>query len=419
MRWSSRRASPSIASVCAILTLAASTARADDPADAGVPDDAGEKKTWASCVERIPPGATRPRISEVFPSRGMSGYAATLEVTVTHGKGETVLPEGFKVQGESDAARALKEAGFVFPDPDGGVGPSITLEPSESGAITKLSIPFVALPKDPGRNAMLLPPVPIAIARANGEVLTVCTRVHPILIEDPIANELDPKVKPNPPARPQREDWELMRNVAKGAAIGVIVGGIAAFFFLRWLRRPRYVPPPPPRLPWVVALEELDELRRSSLLTEKRTAEYFDRVSDCVRKYLGARYGFDGLESTTDEMRALLKRVRPPVPELKKIVAFLADCDLVKFARVIPDEDDCTDARRKGEAIVRSTMPPGLKSSDEKSGAAKGGAAKAGAAKAGAAKGGAASSDEAAAAEVQAAPPRSNDDDDDDEEDAS
>ena len=36
----------------------------------------------------------------------------------------------------------------------------------------------------------------------------------------------------------------------------------------------------------------LDELRRSSLLTEKRTAEYFDRVSDSVRKYLGARYGF-------------------------------------------------------------------------------------------------------------------------------
>ncbi|MFO0757305.1 MAG: hypothetical protein U0359_12490 [Byssovorax sp.] len=185
----------------------AQLARAADPLDAGAPPqgDAGAEKTWASCVERVPPGATRPLLSEVFPARGMSGYAVTLEVTVTHGKGETVLPEGFKVQGESDAARALKEAGFVFPDPDGGVGPTITAQPSDSGAVTKLTIPFVALPKEPGRNALLLPPVPIAVSRANGEIVTLCTRIHPILIEDPIANELDPKVKPNPPPRPQRD----------------------------------------------------------------------------------------------------------------------------------------------------------------------------------------------------------------------
>ncbi len=349
--------------------LPGASARADDPADGGAPTDGGAK-SWASCVENVPPGATRPRLSEVFPSRGFSGYAARLEITVTHGKGETVLPQGFRVQGESDAARALKEAGFIFPDPDGGVGPTITLVPSDTGAVTKLVIPFVALPKDPGRNALLLPPIPITVSRANNDVVTVCTRVHPILIEDPIANELDPQVKPNPPARPQREDWELARRLTIGLGIGVVVGALAAFLLLRWLRRPRYVPPPPPRLPWVVALEELDDLRRSSLLTEKRTSEYFDRVSDCVRKYLGARYGFDGLESTTDEMRALLKRVRPPVPELKKIVAFLADCDLVKFARVIPDEDDCVDARRKGEHIVRNTIPLNVKAHDEKAGPA-------------------------------------------------
>ncbi|MEO7330578.1 MAG: hypothetical protein ABI193_18535 [Minicystis sp.] len=359
--------------VVLLASLPSAGARADDPADSGAPtvsnapSDAGAR-SWASCVENVPRGARRPLLSEVFPTRGFSGYAARLEITVTHGKGETVLPQGFRVAGESDAARALKEAGFVFPDPDGGVGPTITVVPSDAGAVTKLVIPFVALPKDPGRNALLLPPIPITISRANNDVVTVCTRVHPILIEDPIANELDPQVKPSPPARPQREDWELLRRLTLGVGIGVVVGAIVAFLLLRWMRRPRFVPPPPPRLPWVVALEELDDLRRSSLLTEKRTAEYFARVSDCVRKYLGARYGFDGLESTTDEIRAVLKRVRPPVPELKKIIAFLADCDLVKFARVIPDEDDCVDARRKGETIVRTTIPLNVRADDEEPG---------------------------------------------------
>ena len=35
-----------------------------------------------------------------------------------------------------------------------------------------VEIPFVPLPKDPGRHLMTLPPVPITVARANGQVMT-------------------------------------------------------------------------------------------------------------------------------------------------------------------------------------------------------------------------------------------------------
>ena len=41
-------------------------------------------------------------------------------------------------------------------------------------------------------------------------------------------------------------------------------------------------------------------------MAEGRFAEHFDRVSDIVRKYLGLRFGFDGLESTTREALAVL-----------------------------------------------------------------------------------------------------------------
>jgi hypothetical protein len=117
----------------------------------------------------------------------------------------------------------------------------------------------------------------------------------------------------------------------------------------------------PAKLPWIAALEQLEAIRRSGLLEEGKTDEFFDRVSDCVRSYLGARYGFDGLETTSDEMRALLKRVRPPVPVLPQIGEFLGDCDLVKFARVQPMEEDCLEALRRGEMIVRRTTPPAMR----------------------------------------------------------
>jgi hypothetical protein len=338
------------------------------------PSDGDAGKVWASCVEHVPKGATRPTIEEHFPDRGLSGYAASLEVTVKHGKGETVLPEGFRVQGSSDAAKALAAAGFVIPEGDAGSAPSISSGasgPTASGApkgapvdaagaasaATKVTIPFLILPKEPGRNAMVLPPIPIAVRRASGELVTVCTRAHRILVEDPIANEVDPKPRSNPPPRVQREPWVMAERVAMGAVGGALLTLFFAYLYLSYRRRPKPEPYVEPKLPWVLALEELAEIGASTLLADGRTDEYFDRVSNTVRKYLGGRYGFDGLESTTDELRALLKRVRPKVVELERIGAFLAECDLVKFARMVPTENDCLAALARGEELVHKTMP--------------------------------------------------------------
>jgi len=328
-------------------------AAAQDPPDAGPP-----QQVWASCVERVPEGASRPKVTEAFPERGTSGWAAPLEITVVHGKGETVMPGGFQASRGSDAYKALEDAGFVLPDPDGGAGPLAVTETNEAASTTKVTLSFVPLPKNPGRTVMMLPPVPITVARASGELVTICTAPHPILVEDPIVNELDPKVRPNPDGRPQREEWVLAKQVAIGALIGGILTAIAAWLFVRWSRRPKPVPYVPPKLPWVEALEELEAIRKSNLIAEGKTDEYFDRVSDCVRKYLGARYGFDGLESTTYEMEKTLARVRPAVRGLDTISRFLEECDLVKFARVVPTENDCLASLERGVTIVRNTTPP-------------------------------------------------------------
>ena len=335
---------------------------ATPPASASAPAPAGsapEEPSWASCVEHVPPGAARPVLRDQFPPRAVSGYAAPLEVTVEHGKGETVLPQGFQVQSSGDAARLLLEAGFLLPDPDGGAGPTLATTPNANGAMTKIAIPLLVLPKTPGRNRMLLPPLPIAIARASGELLTLCTQPHGVVVEDPTASTPDAKPRPNPPPRHQLEEWTLAKQLAIGAAIGAAVATILALIIARWMRRPRPAPPPPPpRPPWDVAFEELFAVRYAGLAREARYAEHYDRISDAVRKYLGGRYGFDGLETTTREMTSLLKRIEPPVVELPTILAFLDECDLVKFARFTPSDEDCTRVLDQAEYIVRVTIPP-------------------------------------------------------------
>ncbi len=137
------------------------------------------------------------------------------------------------------------------------------------------------------------------------------------------------------------------------------VGALLAWLVARWIRRPRPVPPPPPpRPPWEVAFEKLDEVRHAGLLATQRFSEYYDRVGDAVREYFGHRYGFDGLECTTDEMLTELRQSPLAGVTVEDVSLFLQQCDLVKFARMTPSEDDCQKALGDAELIVRKTMVP-------------------------------------------------------------
>ncbi len=328
-------------------------------ADAGAPEPAKVN----GCAEVIPQGAGRPDVTDVLPDRGRSGYAATLVVTVHHGKGESVLPSGLSLQSHSEAIDELRKAGFVFPDQDGSAGARLTTKPDANRpdrVTTTLELPLLALPDKPGRHVLTLPALPISVARASGEVATVCTHEHRITVEDPTAETPDPQPHGNPPARTQREEWTALKRAVMYGAVGLVVGVILAWLITRWLKRPKPVPPPPPpRPPWDVAFEKLDEVRHAGLLGTQRYSEYYDRVGDAVRAYFGARYGFDGLECTTVEMLRELRRSPLAGVTVEEVSVFLDQCDLVKFARMTPSEDDCQKALGDAELIVRKTMVVG------------------------------------------------------------
>jgi hypothetical protein len=315
----------------------------------------------AECVETASTGSDRPEMRDTFPTRGLSGYAATLHVVVVHGQGETVLPHGLGLQRDSDSARDLKNAGFELPDAKAGAGPalsSLPVDPKTGRRETTVDLPVLALPSGPGRHVLTLPALPIAVARASGDVVTLCTRPHSLVVDDPTASTPDAQPHANPAPMSQREEWVALKRALGWGTLGVLLGSLLAWAVYRWMKRPRpAAPPPPPRVPWEVALERLYEVRHAGLLETSRFGEFFDRVNDAVREYLGARYGFDGLESTTDETLAALTRLpyfSLPLPEL---AGFLQQCDLVKFADVTPTLEECQFALTEAERVVRVTTP--------------------------------------------------------------
>lgn len=311
-----------------------------------------------ACVAQVPKGATPPTLEAAFPTMGQSGHAAWLQVTVSHGAGETVLPDGFRLDRAADAPAVLSARSFFLPDPNGDARPRIErAEGDGPTARTVLHIAFVPLPKEPGRHELELPALPITVARANGDLMTVCTAPQRIVVEDPIASELDPQVRPNPPPRPQREDWPEARMAAYALLGVLLLGPLLGLLIARWLRRPRPEPEKPPVLPWLEAMAELQRIRASRLLEQGETDAYFDQVDHTVRWYLGARYGFDGVDSTTSEIQDRLRHVRPAVDRLDFINRFLDDNDLVKFTEASATAADCDDVMLRAEHVVMATTP--------------------------------------------------------------
>ena len=342
-------------------------------ADAGVPAvaipvrssdvlaDAGSTKPARPgptvCREHIPEGAERPQMDASFPTRGQSGHVALLKVTLSHWAKDRVLADTLEVQQGGKGAKAIKAAGFLFPAKQSDTKPQVQRTEKGDRAETQVVIPVIPLPSEPGRANLTLPSLPIALARASGQVLTLCTPTQDLLVEEPTANFAEPTPRQNPPPLRQMEYWRTLHNLAYGALVGLVAALLALIVFRWWKRRPRIEPPaPPPRPPWEVAIESLRDLKHAGLLDQGRLGDYYDRVSLTLRMYLGDRYGFDGPESTSEEIRKELA-VRADVDTQTSAFALLDETDLVKFANLPPTKAQCEGIWDRTEALVLSTTP--------------------------------------------------------------
>lgn len=150
-------------------------------------------------------------------------------------------------------------------------------------------------------------------------------------------------------------DWT---PVAAAGAVAVVAAGLA-FVGSRLLRRISAPPAAaPPRPPDVEALEALARLRERRLTEpEDRTRWYVD-LSAIVRAYIEGRFGLRAPEMTTEEFIHSVQRDSPLGAGHRELLgAFLAECDLVKFARYVPDARAAERAYECARSFVVETRP--------------------------------------------------------------
>jgi len=77
-------------------------------------------------------------------------------------------------------------------------------------------------------------------------------------------------------------------------------------------------------------MKTLEKLERSQLPEKRKFKEFYDTVSDTLRKYLEEELGIPALEMTTSELSQTIEQY----PFKDDLMELLREADLVKFAKI-------------------------------------------------------------------------------------
>jgi hypothetical protein len=127
-----------------------------------------------------------------------------------------------------------------------------------------------------------------------------------------------------------------------GIAALVFVAALALYIHYRNKRLAnKIIEPEKPKIPaHVTALATLERIKEQQIWKDGKVKEYYSEITDAVRLYLEERYDVLALESTTDELLAIMKSQVIDNVSKEKLQQMLKLADFVKFAKMIPMEQE-------------------------------------------------------------------------------
>ncbi len=201
--------------------------------------------------------------------------------------------------------------------------------------------------------AIEIPALSITFVTASGDTGEARTHPIPITVQS-VIEEGDEKVLKD--VKPPVElagglPWWIW------TLIGLSLIGIAIYLIHRRRARrsgARGVQKAPPRP--IDELGEFDKIAALGLLEKGAFKRHYILVSDAMRRYIERRYALEAMERTTWEILSEMNSSRMDPVTVAKFDGFLSNCDLVKFAKLIPPKDEMEGVIDRAKDVVRETM---------------------------------------------------------------
>ena len=140
------------------------------------------------------------------------------------------------------------------------------------------------------------------------------------------------------------------------ALLILAAAGIGVFLYLRRKRRPVAQAVVKAPLKPFDALAELDRIAAMGLLRQGRYKKYYILISEALRRAIEQGYGLEALERTTYELCGDMRYDGVEDEVVRVIEDFLSECDLVKFAKYIPELETMERAVERAREIVRERV---------------------------------------------------------------
>lgn len=183
--------------------------------------------------------------------------------------------------------------------------------------------------------------------------------VHSILPND--AQEL----------KPRKSDFDWKKPIPWKTIFWILLAifliALAIYLFKKFYR-PRekeeviYKPPPVPiEQAHIVALRELDELKKRNFIEAGQIKLYYSRISEIVRRYVENRFFMPALEMTTEEIRINFDDSICENTQSSHFFTILETSDLVKFAKSQPDEFTHKQVLNFAENFIKKTKQETIK----------------------------------------------------------
>ncbi|MGL4908644.1 MAG: hypothetical protein ACRC9X_07490 [Bacteroidales bacterium] len=115
------------------------------------------------------------------------------------------------------------------------------------------------------------------------------------------------------------------------------------FYYLQQCKKnqPLFFKPKPKEAAHIIALRELDKIKREQLWQQGKVKEFHTRLSEITRNYLEQRYAVQAMEQTSEEiLRALKTDSLCHTQWIDKLSEIFAVSDLAKFANYAPQSDE-------------------------------------------------------------------------------
>lgn len=188
-----------------------------------------------------------------------------------------------------------------------------------------------------------------------GDPLPKSVRVNPVTMlvktldvnpEEDIRDVKDPQTIPI--------DWIFWLIIL----LIVLVIAAAAYFIYMYYKKKNALKQPDKVIvkipPHKIALNALNALESKKLWQQGKIKEYHSEITEIIRRYFEARFGFLALEMTSNEIIENLNK-RGNINITTKAEEFFSNADLVKFAKFIPMPSVNEEMMKQAYEIVEST----------------------------------------------------------------